>query len=65
MKLTVQVAAMPFQMQLPDGREQSVAGADYTVGAWQGARPFTIEKPMFYEYWLYPKPCGKGDQAEN
>ncbi|WP_245514852.1 hypothetical protein [Rhizobium leguminosarum] len=56
---------MPFQMQLPDGREQSVAGADYTVGAWQGARPFTIEKPMFYEYWLYPKPCGKGDQAEN
>ncbi|MBY5770580.1 right-handed parallel beta-helix repeat-containing protein [Rhizobium leguminosarum] len=65
LKLTVQVAAVPFQMQLPDGREQSVAGADYAVGAWQGERPFTIEKPMFYEYWLYPKPCGKGDQAES
>ena len=41
------------------GAKQAVAGPDYAVGAWQGESPFTVEKPMFYEYWLYPNPAEK------
>ncbi|MGO8095991.1 right-handed parallel beta-helix repeat-containing protein [Rhizobium leguminosarum] len=65
LKLTAQVPAVPFQMKLPDGRKQAVAGPNYTVGAWQGESPFTAKEPMFYEHWLYPEPCGKGEPAES
>lgn len=63
LKLTAQVPAVPFQMKLPDGRTQSISGVNYTIGAWQGEHPFTVENPMFYDYWLYAKPCGKDDAA--
>jgi hypothetical protein len=65
LKLTAQVPAVPFQMKLPDGRKQAVAGPNYAVGAWQGENPFTVTEPMFYEHWLYPEPCGKGEPAES
>ncbi|KPH05727.1 right-handed parallel beta-helix repeat-containing protein [Rhizobium acidisoli] len=65
LKLTTKVPAIAFLMQLPDGRTQAVGCADYTVGAWQGEDPFTVDRPMFYEYWLYAAPCGKGEAAES